>query len=154
MVVSELMVVTVRMGVSDRGSIRLAGAGAFPFAEGAALRQSLHVVMVTLLNPTDVLFKAQHLCSVLAERAVHGGVTSENIVHPRAEGLQHQGVVTQLPGGDEVDPRVVLGHPFGVLTDAAHQDTGEQEVRHDHDAAEAEPDDVAQSGLHERKGHP
>ena len=45
-VVYVLMVVTVRMGVSDRGSIRLAGAGAFPFAEGAALRQSLHVVMV------------------------------------------------------------------------------------------------------------
>ena len=125
MVMSVIMVVMMVVGASKRDwdSVRLAGAGALPFAEGAALRQSLHVVMVTLLNPTDVLFKAQHLCSVLAERAVHGGVTSENIVHPLAEGLQHQGVVTQIPGGDEVDPRVVLGHPFGVLTDAAHQDT-------------------------------
>ena len=62
-------------------------------------------------------------------------------------------MVSQIAGGDEVDLRVILGHQVGVLTDAAHQHTGEEEVRHDHDAAEAEPDDVAQSGLHEREGH-
>ena len=72
MLVTVLMPVGVPMGMSN--PIRLAGAGAFPFAEGAALSQSFDMVVVTLLDPADVLFKAQHLCSVLAERTVHGGV--------------------------------------------------------------------------------
>jgi hypothetical protein len=62
------LLVPVIMAVSLKwNTIGLANPRAFQLAERAAFSQSLHVVVMTLLGPSHVLFKAQHLGSVLAE---------------------------------------------------------------------------------------
>ena len=115
------MVVPVSMRVGDRHAIRLAGAGAFALAERAALRQSLHVVVVALLDPTDVLFKAEHLCSVLAERAVHGGVASQYLGDSLFERVHHQVVVAEIARREKLHRGMIGSHQFSVLADSAHQ---------------------------------
>ena len=47
--------------------LRLTGARTFEFAEGAAFRQTFHVVVMTFLNATDVLLETKDLGSVLAQ---------------------------------------------------------------------------------------
>ena len=86
--------VLVLMAVSlKRDTIGLASPRAFPLAERAALGQSLHVMVVTLLGPSHILFKAQHLGSVLAEGAIHCGISTEHLVHPLSEGVHHHWVL-------------------------------------------------------------
>ena len=60
-----ILTVGVVMGVSD--AIGLAGPCALEFTEGAAFGQTLHVVMMTFLNASNVLLEAQHLSSVFAQ---------------------------------------------------------------------------------------
>jgi hypothetical protein len=89
-----LMLVLVLMAVSlKRDTIGLASPRAFPLAERAALGQSLHVMVVTLLGPSHILFKAQHLGSVLAEGAIHCGISTEHLVHPLSECVHHHRVL-------------------------------------------------------------
>ena len=85
---------TMFMAVSlKRNTIRLADSRAFPFAECAAFSESLHVMVVALLGPSHILFKAQNLGSVLAERAIHCRVSSEHFVHPLSECVHHHRVL-------------------------------------------------------------
>ena len=71
------MLMAVFMVMSPRrDSIGLADPRAFPLAERAAFSESLHVMVVALLGPSHILFKAQNLGSVLAERAIHCCVSS------------------------------------------------------------------------------
>ena len=94
MVMPVLMLVFVLMAVSlKRDTIGLASPRAFPLAERAALGQSLHVMVVTLLGPSHILFKAQHLGSVLAEGAIHCGISTEHLVHPLSERVHHHRVL-------------------------------------------------------------
>ena len=84
----------VFMAVSlKRNTIRLADPRAFPLAECAAFSESLHVMVVALLGPSHILFKAQNLGSVLAERAIHCCVSSEHFVHPLSECVHHHRVL-------------------------------------------------------------
>ena len=86
--------VLVLMAVSlKRDTIGLASPRAFPLAERAALGQSFHVMVVTLLGPSHILFKAQHLGSVLAEGAIHCGISTEHLVHPLSERVHHHRVL-------------------------------------------------------------
>ena len=64
-----VMPVPVNMRVLMEGgnSFRLAGACAFEFTEGAAFRQTFHMVMMAFLNASDVLLETQHLGSVFAQ---------------------------------------------------------------------------------------
>ena len=96
MAVVMAMAVVIPMAVAwrDRNAIRLAGAGAFALTQGAALCEPLHVMVMTFLSPPDVLLKAEHLGAVLAERAVHGRIASKNLVHPFAERIHHEWVVS------------------------------------------------------------
>ena len=91
-----VMAVDVVMAVAwrDRNAIWLAGARAFAVTQGAALCEPLHVMVMTFLSPSNVLLKAEHLGAVFAERAVHGRIASENLVHPLAEGVHHKRVVS------------------------------------------------------------
>ena len=95
-VIPVAVVVDVVMAVAwrDRNAIWLAGARAFAVTQGAALCEPLHVMVMTFLSPPDVLFKAEHLGAVLAERAVHGRIASKNLVHPFAERIHHERVVS------------------------------------------------------------
>ena len=117
--VATVIVMVVLMG--DGNTIRLAGPCALPFTQRAALGQPFHVVVVALLNSADVLLKAQHLGPVLAQGAVHGGIASENLLHPLFERVHHQWVLPEIAGGEKVHLGVVRCHPLGVLADAAHQ---------------------------------
>ena len=95
-----MLVIRFNMGMAvfmamspRRDSIGLAGPCAFQLAERAAFSQSLQVVVVTLLGPSHILFKAQHLGSVLAEGAIHGGVSSQHLLHPLSECVHHHRVL-------------------------------------------------------------
>ena len=89
------MNMAVFMAVSlKRNTIRLADSRAFPFAECAAFSESLHVMVVALLGSSNILFKAQNLGSVLAERAIHCRVSSEHFVHPLSKCVHHHRVLT------------------------------------------------------------
>ena len=65
----RVMVVMVMAVVMLTGghTIGLTGTRALAFAQCAALLQPLHVVVMAFLDPTDVLFEAQHLGSILAK---------------------------------------------------------------------------------------
>jgi hypothetical protein len=94
LVIRLAMLMAVSMAMSPRrDSIRLASACAFEFAERAALSQSLDVMVVTFLGPSYILFKAQHLSSVLAEGAIHCGVSTEHLLHPLSECVHHHRVL-------------------------------------------------------------
>ena len=115
MVVTVFVVVTVCMCVGDWDAIRLAGAGAFPLAERAALRQPLHVVMVAFLSSANVLLEAQHLGPVFAQGTVHGGVASQDVLHPLLERVHHQWMLPEVAGGEKGHLGMVRCHPLGVL---------------------------------------
>ena len=88
-----LLVPVIMAVILKRDTIGLAGPRAFQLAERAALGQSLHVMVVTLLGPSHILFKAQHLGSVLAEGAIHCGISTEHLVHPLSECVHHHRVL-------------------------------------------------------------
>ena len=116
---ASVIVMVVLMG--DGNTIRLAGPCALPFAQRAALSQPLNVVVVAFLGAAHVLFEAQHLSSVLAQGAVHGGVASQDVLHPLLERVHHQWMLPEVAGGEKGHLGMVSCHPLGVLADAAHQ---------------------------------
>ena len=65
--VMTVLVLTVGVVMGGSDAIGLAGPCALEFTEGAALRQTLHVVVMTFLNASNVLLEAQHLSSVFAQ---------------------------------------------------------------------------------------
>ena len=82
----------------NRDAVRLAGASAFPFTQGAALHQPFHVVMVALLSPPNVLLEPEDLGSVFAEGAVHVRIPSQNVIHTLAKRVQHQWMIPEIAG--------------------------------------------------------
>lgn len=71
-VIVTMPVVVVSLAVTMRGRTDLlAGAGAFGLAQLTALHQPLDVVVMTVLRGSHLLFEAQHLSAVFAERTVH-----------------------------------------------------------------------------------
>ena len=94
MAVFMAVLMAMFMAVSlKRNTIGLADPSAFPLAECAAFSESLHVMVVALLGPSHILFKAQNLGSVLAERAIHCCVSSEHFVPPLSECVHHHRVL-------------------------------------------------------------
>ena len=147
------MAVVMALPQGDGDAIGLTGAGAFVLAEGAALDQALHVVVVALLRRSHLGLKAQHLGAVFAEGAVHLRLTTHHLHHPLAEGLDHQRVIAQIGGVDKLHLRVIGGHQSGVLANATDQHPRKQEVGKHHDAAEAEAHRMPKARLHQREGH-
>ena len=103
-------------------AIGLAGPGALGFTELAAFHQALDMMMVAVLGGPHLLLETEHLGPVFAERAVHVGIAAQHLRHPLLEGVQHQGVIPQVGGFQEVDVGMVRCHQLGVLADAADQD--------------------------------
>ena len=79
------------------------------------------MVMVAVLRRSHLLLKTEHLGAVLAQSAIHVGVAAQHLRHPLLEGVQHQGVITQIGGLDELHRWMIARHQLGVLTDAADQ---------------------------------
>lgn len=78
-------------------------------------------MVVTLLGASHIVFKAQHLGSVLAEGAIHGGVSSQHFVHPLPERIHHQGMLAEIAGGEELHIGMVHRHQVCVLTDSTDE---------------------------------
>ena len=135
-------------------TILLTGPGAFPFAEGAAIGETLNVMVMAVLGGSHLRLKAEHLGAVLAERTVHVRVPAQHVEHALPEGVDHQGVITQVGGGQKLDRRVIDGDSLGVGKDPTDQDPREEEVRRHDDAPESESDGMAKAGLHQGKGDP
>ncbi len=88
-VVVRVVVVVAWAAQGQGNTIGLAGARALPLAEGAALHQPFHVVMVAVLGGTHLLLEAEHMGPVLAQRTVHVCVATKHISHPLPEGGQY-----------------------------------------------------------------
>ena len=73
-------------------------------------------------------------------------------MHAVDERLEHQRMVVEVGRLDELDLGMARRDRVGRVVDALHQDAGEQEIREDDDAAEAEPRGLLQRRLDERKG--
>ena len=138
----------------QRHAIGLAGPRALALAEGAALHQTLHMVVMAVLGAAHLQLEPQHLGPVLAQRAVHRRITPHHIVHPLLEGGQHLRVVPQVAGVEQLDGGMVGGHPLAVLHDPADQHAGKEEVGEHHNAAVPQPHHMAQPRLHQREGDP
>ena len=147
-----VVVMAVAAGRRERHTIALAGPRALALAQGAALHQTLHVVMVAVLGAAHLHFKAEHLGPVLAEGAIHGGVAPQHVLHPFPEGGQHLGMVPQVAGMEEGDLGMVGRHPLAVLHNPAHQHAGKEEVREHHDAAVPQLHHMAQTGFNQGEG--
>ena len=133
-------------------AILLAGSGAFPLAEGAALHQAFHVVVVAVLGRSHLGFEPQHLGAVLAKGAVHVRIAPQHVLHPIPEGSQHLGMVPQVGGLQDLQLGMVVGHPLAVLHDPADQHAGEEEIGEHHDAAIAQLHHVAQAWFDQGEG--
>ena len=114
-------VVRIWPGPGQGDAISLASTGALGLTELAAFHQTLHMVMVAVLRCPHLLLKTEYLGAVLAQGAVHVGVTAQHLRHPLLEGVQHQSVIAQIAGLDEFHSRMIRRHPLGVLADAADQ---------------------------------
>ena len=112
----------------------------------------LDVVVVALLRQADLGLEAQHLLAVFAELAVHQVLAVQNFVHAVDEGLEHQRMVVEIGRLDEFDVGMARRDRVGGVVDALHQNAGEEEIREDDDAAEAELRRLLQRRLDEREG--
>ena len=152
MVMTVVVMMVMRAAERNRGSIGLTGTRAFAHAEIAGLGQTLNMVMVTGLFEADLLFKTQHLSPVFAERAVHCDVTSQHLLNPLQKRVQHEVVIAQIRGIDEINLGVIVRDAFGVLSDPTDQHPREEEVGEHHDALESKLHHVTQARLHQREG--
>ena len=107
--------------MANRDAVGLAGTRALQFAKRAAFRKAFHMVVVAFLGASHVLFEAQHLGAVLAERAVHGGVPPQHLLDPFLEGVHHECVVAQIARREKLHLGMIGSHQLGVLADSAHQ---------------------------------
>jgi hypothetical protein len=83
MAVTVLVAVVVIMagmgfasGAGERLAVGLAGPGAFGLTQLAALHQPLDVVVMAVLGRPHLMLETEHLGAVLAEGAIHVGVTA------------------------------------------------------------------------------
>ena len=63
-------------GAGERLAVGLAGPGAFGLTKLAALHQPLDVVVMAVLGRPHLMLETEHLGAVLAEGAIHVGVTA------------------------------------------------------------------------------
>ena len=112
------------------------------------------VVVMAFLLKADFGFEAEHLFAVLAHLAIHVAGAFKDLGHPISEGFQHQGMVVQVAGLDELDIRELRRDRVGVVVDPLDEDASEQEVGEHHDAPVAQLRRVLQGGGDQREGDP
>ena len=123
MIVAVIMVMVVVMSASkrNRNAVGLAGASALSLAEVAGFHEPFHVMVVTGLLQAHLLLESQHLCPVLAERAVHCCLPAEHFIHPLQKCVQHEAVISEIRSVKKFDIGVIIRNPLGVLFDSADQ---------------------------------
>ena len=115
------VVMVMILSVGDRYTIGLTGSCALVFTELTGLSQAFDVVMVTVLGSTNLRFKTEHLLAVFAQRAIHRGVAADHLFHPLLEGLDHQGVITQVARLEHLHLGMIRCDPLAVLANATDQ---------------------------------
>src|SRR6266852_3626385 len=111
------------------------------------------VVMVRRLRRAGLVLVADDLGAVLAELAVHARLAVDDLADALGEAVEHEAVVAQIRRLEELDLRMNRGDAVGGGVDALHQHAGEEEVREDDDAAEAQAQDALERRLDQRRGH-
>ena len=127
---------------------RLASPGAMAVTVRAICRcaDAFNVMVVALLNRADIGLKTQNLCSVFAHLAIHGDVAGEDLLNALHESFNDLRMVIEIGGFHEFDSGMPRCHFIGGVIDALHENSGEQEVREDDDAFEAEARHVQAPG--------
>src|SRR5919106_2218600 len=106
--------------------------------------------LMALLRHADRRLVADDLLAVLAKQAVHVDVAGSDSLNALNERVEHQRMVIEIAGLDELDLGMPGGHLVGLGVDAADQDTREQEVRKHDDPAKAQPGRTVEQGIHAR----
>ena len=114
---------------------------------------ALDVVVVRFLRQADFGLEAQNLLPVLTVQAVHDVLPGHALFDPVLEGIEHQIVVVQITGLDELQAGEGRCDFVGLVVDAVDQHAGEQEVGEDHDPLEAEHGAFFQRRDDQREGH-
>ena len=131
-----MMAMTVRVRV-----VVLLAVGADPF----------DVMVMALLGQPDLGLESQDLRPVFAEGAVHLVLAVHDLLDPVGEGVQHQGMILEIGGFQELDLRMALGELVGDAVDALHQHAGEQEIGKDDDAPVAQLHRMLEAGPDQRE---
>src|SRR6185437_12581759 len=120
-----------------------------------------NMVVMARLHRAAIALVAHDLRAILAELAIHRRLAIDRLMDAVDEAVEHQGMVAEIGGLQELDLAMVAGDPVDRGINALHQHAGEKEIREDDDAAEAQPDHAPQSGLDqgichtaERRLHP
>ncbi|CAI8419636.1 MAG: Uncharacterised protein [Rhodospirillaceae bacterium] len=114
---------------------------------------ALDVVVMRFLRQADFGLEAQNLLPVLTVQAVHDVLPSHALFDPVLEGIEHQIVVVEITGLDELQAGESRRNFIGLVVDAVDQHAGEQEVGEDHDPLEAEHGAFFQRRDDQREGH-
>ena len=130
------------------GSIAIAFAGAV--LQPAA--NAFHMMVVAFLRHAHFRLETEHLFAVFAHLAVHHAGPFEDFNQPVLECVDHQGMIVEIAGLDELDIGMTRRHLVGVAVDALHQHAGEQEIRENDDPLVAELRRMFEAGLDQRKG--
>lgn len=86
---------------------------------------ALDVVVMACLRLADLVLEAQHLLAVFAQLAVHIVLAAQDILDPFGERVQHQRMVAEVLGFDELDPGMARGDALGCVVNPFHQNSGE-----------------------------
>ena len=86
-------------------------------------------MVMAILWKTYFRLEAQNLRTVFTHVAIHGVVACEDAGNTVRHGGQHQGVVIEVIGLDELGILVAIGDQIRKAVDAVDQDARKQEVR-------------------------
>ncbi len=115
---------------------------------------ALDVVVVALLRQADRGLVADHARAVLAQEAVHVDVARMDPLDPLDEAVEHQRVVAEVGGLEQLDLGMARRRLVGLAVDPPHQDAGEQEPGEHDDPAEAETRRALEQRIDARVGEP
>ncbi len=105
---------------------------------------------MALLRRADLLFEADDLHAVLAQRAVHRRAALDAFAGTLQEHVRHVRVHAQVRRAQHLDLRMARGQIVGGTVDALDQHAVEQEIRQHDDAPVPEPSGGLQAIGHQR----
>ena len=103
-----------------------------------SLARRADMVMMADLGLAGGGLVAQHLLAIFAQAAVHHVHADIGLAHALDDGLDHQRVVFQIVGLENLNLGMAQGGFIGSRVDALHQHAGEEEIGKYDDTLEAE----------------
>ena len=109
-------------------------------------------MVMAFLGQADLDLEAKDLFAVFAIQAVHVVGAFQGFVDPVGESIQHQRMIVQVRRLDEFDLQMISGYHVGIVINASHQNTGEQEVWKHNDPLITQLGGVPQARFHQGEG--